>query len=238
MPTETSATVSNAASVYYLSAHFSTERGLFAWSIDADRRVDGTRCRTTLATVAGPRRDRLRHSVYRALLDVHAEPTAVRDFRIDCRRRPRRVELDGPTGMRLALAMRLVDRHAAVTAAEAKKVVLLAPAAVADWLALTEPGARQAGALQALRAVLSDLPEVGHPDQARARTGRYSYEGNHDRLCTCGDAFGLHTAAPPHECMAGDAHAIDPARYPTPLADCTCTQFVPTKRRTKVVTST
>lgn len=53
-----------------------------------------------------------------------------------------------------------------------------------------------------------------------SKTGKYSYEGNWDRLCVCGHSLGeYHTAEPPHPC----------GNNGTGLIDCDCTKFRPAK---------
>lgn len=37
----------------------------------------------------------------------------------------------------------------------------------------------------------------------RANDGRYAFEGQWERLCTCGHTLGLHAYAAPHDCLNG-----------------------------------
>lgn len=48
-------------------------------------------------------------------------------------------------------------------------------------------------------------------------TGRYGFDGNWERLCTCGHRLGFHTGVAPHSCIASDFIKCD----------CECTRFRP-----------
>lgn len=52
---------------------------------------------------------------------------------------------------------------------------------------------------------------------SRDKQGKYSYEGNWERLCECGHTLGDHTAEPPHAC----------GNYGSGLIDCDCRKFKP-----------
>lgn len=57
-------------------------------------------------------------------------------------------------------------------------------------------------------------------DQMRERqTGRYGYVNQWERLCRCGHTLGVHTAEPPHECIARD--------FDRTATSCGCMKFRP-----------
>lgn len=56
--------------------------------------------------------------------------------------------------------------------------------------------------------------------QPRERsTGRYGFDGQFDRVCTCGHTLGNHTAVAPHSCIEGDFSDVS----------CDCAKFRPAK---------
>ena len=59
-------------------------------------------------------------------------------------------------------------------------------------------------------------------DKTKAReraTGRYSFDGNWDRLCVCGHKLAVHLAEAPHDCDSASHHG--PA--------CDCPKFRPAR---------
>lgn len=57
--------------------------------------------------------------------------------------------------------------------------------------------------------------------EARNRhTGQYSYEGQWDRVCTCGHTLGVHAGDPPHPCFNDDPYLKGATGEP-----CDCQRF-------------
>jgi len=56
-------------------------------------------------------------------------------------------------------------------------------------------------------------------------TGRYSFDGDLDRLCVCGHPLGLHMGEAPHDCAVSTFSDIDPNK-----AECDCPRFRPARR--------
>jgi hypothetical protein len=82
----------------------------------------------------------------------------------------------------------------------------------------------------ALVASVGELPtsilEASKPAPRRAReraTGRYGFEGDWERLCTCGHTLGHHLAEAPHGCIESDFADVE----------CDCERFRPAKRTKK-----
>jgi hypothetical protein len=57
------------------------------------------------------------------------------------------------------------------------------------------------------------------------RNGQYTFEGDFDRLCTCGHTLGVHTAEAPHECINGDVDLEGATGE-----QCDCAKFKPSKK--------
>jgi hypothetical protein len=57
---------------------------------------------------------------------------------------------------------------------------------------------------------------MGTPADLMAREPNGQFAAGFDRLCICGHRLGVHTAAKPHTCIAGD---FDGA------TECTCERF-------------
>lgn len=64
--------------------------------------------------------------------------------------------------------------------------------------------------------------------QDRAQDGRYTFDGNLDRLCVCGHSLGLHSAGAPHDCLTHSFSTNDPRR-----AECDCPKFRLSRRKNK-----
>ena len=58
-------------------------------------------------------------------------------------------------------------------------------------------------------------------NQPRSADGRYAFDGNWDRLCTCGHTLGIHYADPPQACMNAQKSAGGTGE------PCDCKKFVP-----------
>lgn len=56
----------------------------------------------------------------------------------------------------------------------------------------------------------------------RDKQGKYSFEGNWERVCTCGHTLGIHAAEPPHPCFNEDT-GIEGATGKA----CDCAKFSP-----------
>jgi hypothetical protein len=56
----------------------------------------------------------------------------------------------------------------------------------------------------------------------RARDGRFTYDGDYDRLCRCGHRLGVHAGAAPHDCFNEDPSVGDGC-------ECKCQKFRPAK---------
>lgn len=64
--------------------------------------------------------------------------------------------------------------------------------------------------------------------QERADDGRYTFDGNLDRLCVCGHTLGEHSGGAPHDCLVYSYPENDPKH-----ADCDCLKFRPSRRKPK-----
>lgn len=58
---------------------------------------------------------------------------------------------------------------------------------------------------------------------ARARNGRYTFDGNWDRLCVCGHTLGVHAGEAPHDCFGPDGRGSGCATE--------CPRFRPSRRK-------
>lgn len=56
--------------------------------------------------------------------------------------------------------------------------------------------------------------------------GRYTFDGNMERLCVCGHTLGKHCAEAPHDCLA---HSMSDAT-PDEKA-CQCPKFRPSRKK-------
>jgi hypothetical protein len=69
----------------------------------------------------------------------------------------------------------------------------------------------------------STTPHDEEIDQKRdRRNGRYTFDGDFDRLCRCGHTLGVHLAEAPHDCIARDFQ---------PGVECDCVKFQPQRRQ-------
>lgn len=59
-------------------------------------------------------------------------------------------------------------------------------------------------------------------------SGRFTFDGDLDRLCVCGHTLGHHAGGSPHECFVGTLSRSDPNR-----AECNCPKFRPSRKKTK-----
>jgi hypothetical protein len=60
--------------------------------------------------------------------------------------------------------------------------------------------------------------------QARAQDGKYTFDGNLERLCVCGHELGNHSGEAPHDCLCPTFSIRDPRR-----AACNCEKFRPAR---------
>lgn len=67
--------------------------------------------------------------------------------------------------------------------------------------------------------------------QDRADDGRYTFDGNLDRLCVCGHRLGMHAGAHPHDCLAYSFPVGNPERPEN--AECGCLKFRLSRRKPK-----
>ena len=67
-----------------------------------------------------------------------------------------------------------------------------------------------------------DMRWVGMIDQARARDGRYTFDGNLQRPCVCGHTLADHCAGAPHECFVSTF---------APYTPCDCPKFRKSKKK-------
>jgi hypothetical protein len=64
--------------------------------------------------------------------------------------------------------------------------------------------------------------------QDRDQEGRYTFDGNLDRLCVCGHTLGHHSGGAPHDCLVYSFPKGDPNK-----AECDCPKFRLSRRKSK-----
>jgi hypothetical protein len=62
--------------------------------------------------------------------------------------------------------------------------------------------------------------------QQRDDSGKYTFDGDLDRLCVCGHSLGLHSGRAPHDCLTYSLSKTNPDH-----AECDCQKFQPQRRK-------
>lgn len=72
------------------------------------------------------------------------------------------------------------------------------------------------------------MKQESNRTQDRADDGRYTFDGNLERLCVCGHTLGVHSGGAPHDCLA-----YSDRKHPEHDPDCRCPKFRLSRRKAK-----